>query len=63
MVDFLGADAPLPDKREGVKLGESTLNRFLLLARRTNPSACCLNLGIWLIYLSDWCAALTFWGS
>lgn len=29
MVDFLGADAPLPDKRDGVKLGESTLNRFL----------------------------------
>jgi hypothetical protein len=31
VVDFLGADAPLPDKREGVKLGESTLKRFLLL--------------------------------
>jgi hypothetical protein len=28
--DFLGA-VPLPDKRDGVKLGESTLNRFLLL--------------------------------
>jgi hypothetical protein len=31
VVDFFGADVPLPDKREGVKLGESTLNRFLLL--------------------------------
>lgn len=31
VVDFLGTDAPLPDKREGVKLGESTLKRFLLL--------------------------------
>lgn len=30
VVDFFGADVPLPDKREGVKLGESTLNRFLL---------------------------------
>lgn len=30
VVDFFGAEVPLPDKREGVKLGESTLNRFLL---------------------------------
>jgi hypothetical protein len=29
--DFLGPDTPLPDKMEGVKLGESTLKRFLLL--------------------------------
>lgn len=32
MMDFFGAE-PLPDKSEGVKLGESTLNRFLLLFR------------------------------
>jgi hypothetical protein len=31
VVDFFGAEVPLPDKRDGVKLGESTLNRFLLL--------------------------------
>lgn len=30
-MDFL-EEAPLPDNRDGVKLGESTLNRFLLLA-------------------------------
>jgi hypothetical protein len=30
VVDFFGADVPLPDRRDGVKLGESTLNRFLL---------------------------------
>lgn len=29
-VDFFGADTPFPDSRDGVKLGESTLNRFLL---------------------------------
>lgn len=32
MVDFLDA-VPLPDKIDGVKLGESTLNRFILLLR------------------------------
>lgn len=31
VVDFFGAEVPLPDRRDGVKLGESTLNRFLLL--------------------------------
>lgn len=31
VVDFFGADAPLPASKDGVKLGESTLNRFLLL--------------------------------
>lgn len=31
-LDFLGAEVPLPDRRDGVKLGESTLNRFLLLS-------------------------------
>jgi hypothetical protein len=31
VVDFFGADTPFPDSRDGVKLGESTLNRFLLL--------------------------------
>lgn len=31
VVDFLETDVPLPDKSDGVKLGESTLNRFLLL--------------------------------
>lgn len=31
-MDFLVEEAPLPDRRDGVKLGESTLNRFLLLA-------------------------------
>ena len=30
VVDFFGVEVPLPDRREGVKLGESTLNRFLL---------------------------------
>lgn len=34
VVDFFGAEAPLPDRREGVKLGESTLKRFLLLNYR-----------------------------
>lgn len=32
MVDFLGVDAPLPDNSDGVKLGESTLKRFLFAA-------------------------------
>lgn len=31
VVDFFGADVPFPDRRDGVKLGESTLNSFLLL--------------------------------
>lgn len=30
-VDFFGVGAPFPEGRDGVKLGESTLNRFLLL--------------------------------
>lgn len=30
-LDFLGPEVPLPERRDGVKLGESTLNRFLLL--------------------------------
>lgn len=37
-VDFFGAEVPLPDKRDGVKLGESTLNRFLLLYMMTDES-------------------------
>lgn len=31
-VDFFGTEVPLPDKRDGVKLGESTLKRFLLFS-------------------------------
>jgi hypothetical protein len=31
-VDFFGAEVPFPDKRDGVKLGESTLKRFLLFS-------------------------------
>jgi hypothetical protein len=32
VVDFFGTEVPLPDKRDGVKLGESTLKRFLLFS-------------------------------
>lgn len=31
VADFFAVDAPLPERSDGVKLGESTLNRFLLL--------------------------------
>lgn len=39
VVDFFGADAPLPESRDGVKLGESTLNRFLLLGSVSNSDS------------------------
>lgn len=30
-MDFFAVEVPLPERSDGVKLGESTLNRFLLL--------------------------------
>jgi hypothetical protein len=43
-VDFLGADTPLPDSNDGVKLGESTLNRFLLSNEKYSVSNLCPDL-------------------
>lgn len=41
VVFFVGVVDPLVDNREGVKLGESTLNRFLLplLEKQVSPLA------------------------
>lgn len=41
-MDFFGADTPFPDSKDGVKLGESTLNRFLLSNETILVSKFCL---------------------
>lgn len=57
-MDFLGTDVPLPDSRDGVKLGESALKRFLLLEQAISTMG--LFAGVsGVIHLSDWCAALS----
>jgi hypothetical protein len=62
-VDFFGADTPFPDSNDGVKLGESTLNRFLLsnetvLVSKIHP----VSSEDLVSHLSDW-FALSFVGS
>lgn len=62
VVAFFAAEVPFPERIDGVKLGESTLKRFLLLfaslghlspTRKDDSQT----------YLSDWFAALSFCGS